>query len=328
MKSRKLGFENFAGPFVTHGIDVISDPKNEKAVYIYAVNHLPNPEYLQQLETQKQTGVKPKADVAKARSQLEVFHHTQGSATVKHIRSIRHPLIQTPNDLLALSTTSLLVTNDHHYRDGHLRLVEDLFSNAKWTTIVYIKITDPLTASEEPESGITATLADTKLHNNNGLGRGRSADEIIIDSAASGVLHVGKLSGDRDSTPKIQIVGDVELDCVADNPSYFSDPYATSDNDASGFVVSGVSKGADLAHTSLDPAGKDPSMTWFVKPGPGPVSSWEKKLLFEDDSSRIRSSSAAVLVGIDPKTEEGRKKAWLFVTGIFSSNIIAVKVDL
>lgn len=300
-----------------------------RAVYIYAVNHLPNPEYPRQLEERKQLGFGPTTELAKARSQLEVFHHIKGSDTVKHIRSIRHLLIQTPNDVLALSPTSLLVTNDHHYRDGPMRMVEDVFSNAEWSTIVHVKIANlSITACDEAESGITATIANTKLHNNNGLGRGRSDDEIVIDSAASGVVHIGKLSGTKDSCPSIQIIGDVELDCVADNPSYFSDPYATSDNDASGFVVTGMSKAVDLAHTSRDPAGKDPSKTWFVKPGPGPVSTWEKKLLFEDDSSRIRSSSSAVLVGIDPKIEGGIKKAWLFVTGIFSSNIIALKIDL
>jgi hypothetical protein len=61
---------------------------------------------------------------------------------------------------------------------------------------------------------------------------------------------------------------------------------------------------------------------------------WEKRLLFAGDGSRIRSASAAVLVAIDPKSDivsdsvGSTRKAWLFVTGFLSSNIIAVKVDL
>ncbi|KAI5465080.1 serum paraoxonase/arylesterase [Mariannaea sp. PMI_226] len=326
LKSQKLKFENFSGPFVTHGIDVVTDPENPKAVYIYAINHLPNPEYLEQLQ-EKEAGIKSKIEVAKSRPQLEVFHYVHGSATIQYIRSIRHPLIQTPNDVLGLSTTTLLVTNDHYYKDGHLRILEDLYSGAKWSSIICIRIPDLYTQTEKAELNVTASLLNTKLHNNNGLGHGRFNDEILINSATSGILHIGKLS-DNKTSPRIKFFGNVALEAVADNPSYFLDPYATNDNDASGFVVTGLSKGANLISTSRNPSGKDPSMTWFVRPGSGPASSWEKKLLFEDDSSRIRSSSTAVLVGINPKTEGGKKKAWLFITGFLSRNIIAVKVDL
>ena len=56
---------------------------------------------------------------------------------------------------------------------------------------------------------------------------------------------------------------------------------------------------------------------------------WVKRVLFQDDGSRIRSASAAVVVAIDPKLEEGKKRGWLFVTGFLSeSMMIAVKVDL
>lgn len=42
--SKRLAFENFDDPFVTHGIDVIPDPNasGAEAVYIVAVNHVPN----------------------------------------------------------------------------------------------------------------------------------------------------------------------------------------------------------------------------------------------------------------------------------------------
>ncbi|KAL2843788.1 hypothetical protein BJX68DRAFT_269965 [Aspergillus pseudodeflectus] len=74
--SSRLTFENFPGPFITHGLDVIQDPDQPDAVYIFAVNHLANPEYT------------PNTDIPKARSQIEIFHHVLGTSTTRHLRSL------------------------------------------------------------------------------------------------------------------------------------------------------------------------------------------------------------------------------------------------
>lgn len=67
MTSTRLAFQNFEQPFITHGIDVIEDPADANAVYIFAVNHPSNPEYYER--------EKPDTDATKARSQIELFHH-------------------------------------------------------------------------------------------------------------------------------------------------------------------------------------------------------------------------------------------------------------
>src|SRR3954451_6277908 len=116
MKSQRLSFENFDTTYVTHGIDVIPDPEqgDDKAVYIFAVNHVPD------------------VTLPKARSQIEVFHHVIGSPSIRHIRSVWHPLLRTPNDVYASSPTSVYATNDHRYTEGLLRTIEDVYSDAKW----------------------------------------------------------------------------------------------------------------------------------------------------------------------------------------------------
>ncbi|KAL4995683.1 hypothetical protein BDV10DRAFT_126119 [Aspergillus recurvatus] len=53
----------------------------------------------------------------------------------------------------------------------------------------------------------------------------------------------------------------------------------------------------------------------------------EKRVIFEDDGSNIRSASAAVLVPIEPD-KGASKEAMLFVTGFISRGIITVKADL
>ena len=42
--SIKLKLNNFSGPFITHGIDIFNDPADPDFLWMYAVNHLPNPE--------------------------------------------------------------------------------------------------------------------------------------------------------------------------------------------------------------------------------------------------------------------------------------------
>jgi hypothetical protein len=319
MQSHRLRFENFEGPFITHGIDVIPDSASTdgQAVYIFAINHVP--------ETAP-SGVKG----PKARSQLELFHHVIGSPTIQHVRSIWHPLIRTPNDIFAESPTSLYVSNDHrHPYAGLMRAIEDLYFGAKWTNIVHIQL-DSLAAADAA-SDLAARVVLSGLHNANGLGHGRSEREILISSCTSGVLHVGQLPDDLE-TGNITIVESMEIDSVADNPSYFADPYAlTPVDDRSGFLEAGLSRGIDLARTHRDPTAKDPVMVTYLRPSLG---RWEKRILFEDDGTILRSISSAVLVPIDPVDElnkggvPGARKAWLFATGFLSKNMIALKVDL
>lgn len=318
MKSTRLTFENFLEPFTTHGIEVVEDPANSNAVYIFAVNHPPNPEYY---EKEVPSGDQ---DVPKCRSQIELFHHVLGSQSVRHVRSIRHPLVTTPNDIYASSPFSFYVTNDHFYREGILRTVEDAVSAAKWSNIIHVQI-EELESASDPESGLHATVALQGLQTPNGLGHGKSNDEMLIVSAMGGILYRA-LPNENNHT--ISIVETIPMDSQIDNPAYFVDPYRTSDDDASGYLVPGLPRPIDVAKTLLDPSGKDGVLVWYVRPSTqGDV--WERRLLFEDDGTNLRSVSTAVLVPIDPKDEEGgKKKAWLFVTGFYSEGMIAVKVDL
>ncbi|CAG8936583.1 unnamed protein product [Penicillium salamii] len=306
MKSSRLAFTNFEGPFVTHGIDVIEDP-DANAVYIFAVNHLPNPAYFEAGEPE---------GVHKARSQIELFHHVLGSSTAQHVRSIYHPLVETPNDVYAESPVSFYVTNDHFYRDGAMRMVEDLWPSAKWSSIIHVHV-DELSK----EGNVDASVALTGLWNNNGLGHGRTDKEMIISSAVGGELYVSAPQSNR----TIEIQETIPFETVTDNPSYYADPYRTDDDDASGFVVAGISQAIYLPTNAKNQDATDASKVWYTRFLPD-TGVWERKLLFEDDGLRIRTASAAVLVPIEPKG--GKKLAWLFVTGFMSENMIAVQVEL
>ncbi|TDZ38223.1 Serum paraoxonase/arylesterase 2 [Colletotrichum spinosum] len=326
LTAKRLRFENFQGPFITHGIDVITDPAKPDAVYVFAVNHVPHPDYLAQL-----SGKGDGKATEKARSQVEIFHHILGSSTIKHVRSVRHPLVRTPNDIFVKDPHSFYVTNDHFHREGHLRLVEDVWRGTSWTDVVHVSI-DELSALN-PTDGIRAEVAHGGLHNANGLGHYKPG-RILIDDCSAGIMHLGKLSSDPKNTT-ISIADSIGFDTTIDNPSWFEDSYRSETRDDSGFVVPGINKVLDLVKTLGKPSGKISSIVWYVRPVADCSSAdadagacWEKRLLFEDDGTRISSAAGAVMVGIDPAKENGQKKAWLFVTGFYSSNVVAVKVDL
>ncbi|KAJ5816856.1 hypothetical protein N7447_009089 [Penicillium robsamsonii] len=311
MKSTRLAFENFRGPFLTHGIDVIRDPEQSDAVYIYAVNHLPNLAYFEAGE--------PKG-VPKSQSQIELFHYILNSDSIRHVRSINHPLIKTPNDIYAISPVSFYVTNDHFHRDGPMRLIEAVWRSAKWSNIIHVQIAD-LTSKDAP---IEASVALTGLWNNNGLGHGRTDNEIIISSAMGGEVF---LATRHKSNHSISIDTSVSVSALADNPSYYDDPYRTDSHDASGYLVAGVSHAIRMVGHSKDPNDviPIPVQVWYMTLN-SHTGVWEKKVLFEDDGSRISTASAAVLVPIQPKA--GKKLAWLFVTGFMSESMVAVQVEL
>lgn len=326
MKSTKLSFENFDQTFVTHGIDVIEDPEAKNAVYIFAVNHQPNPEWV---KTRRE-------HLQKSNSQIELFHHVIGSKSARHLRTIRHPLIETPNDIYATSPNTFYVTNDHYYREGAMRMVEMLTPNIGWSNTVHVSIQD--LSSSDPEAGLDINTALTGIKNNNGLGhvhvRGEHTDEVTVASAERGMLYRTLPNANHTLT----IIGTISMDSTLDNPSWYSDPWATADDDASGYVLAGLARGIDLGGNSKNPEAKDPPFVWLVQragaskaarqASSSSVEEWEKKLVFADDGSRVRTASAAVIVGIDPKKEGGKKRGWLFVTGFMTEHMIATKIDL
>lgn len=315
--SKRLSFENFEGPFITHGVDVIADPEKSEneAVYIFAVNHVPNEAVFARDGSRSVTDPSSTPKVA---SRIEVFHHNLGSETVRHVNTIAHPLIKTPNDILAVSPTELYVTNDHYYFEGYMRQLEDLWPGATWSNVIH--------ATVAADGSVSAEVAVDKVRNPNGFGHGRTKDEILLGSATGGNIWIAHPQKD---TGALTLQERIELDSCIDNPSWFTDPFADDvKGDASGFVLGGLTRAIKLGETGPDPQGREGVMVWYVTPSKNESGKWEKKLLWEDDGSKIRNAATAVLVGIDPKEEGGQKKAWLFVTGFSSEHTVAVKVDL
>jgi len=326
--AQRLALENFHGPFVTHGIDIYSAPEDPDTVYIVAVNHLPNPDYhLRRSSIFRQAP-------PKARSRLELFRHRIGSTTATHVRSIWHPLLRTPNDVLIASPTDIYVTNDHFFRQGPARLFEDV-TWVPWTDLVHLEIHPPLDRqaamgdkgdADSDALGVVGNVAHRGWYSNNGLGHGRDATKILIGCAVAGELIIANIS----AAPLhvLSAVEKVQLPMTVDNPTLFTDPFAQeTGRDAGGYVLAGMSRAGWFPNGVDSGAGKggegrNPSVVWLLD------KRREKRLIFQDDGRVLSSASTALLVAIDPDENDGRKQAWLFVTGPLSEAVVVARVDL
>ncbi|KAM7203114.1 hypothetical protein V8F33_002462 [Rhypophila sp. PSN 637] len=325
-QSKRLKFQNFdhITGFITHGFDIVADPDQPegKAIYLIAINHLPNPQW---------TATTTDPSIHKARSQLEVFHHEIGSDTIRYVRSIWNDLIRTPNDVYAHSPTTIFVSNDHYHREGIKRALEDINFNAKYTEVIKLEVEpETLKSSEIINSAdrVQASIALPHMHISNGMGHGRTDREILIANCASGILKIGQV----DDNGNVTLTDEIRAEIVIDNPSYFSDPYSDAPKKG-GFLLPGVAQPLTLGHTSHDSSyegAKDSVMVWYATPSKTEEKKWDQRLIFSDDGRRLRSISGAVMVPIDPEEQEDKTKrqAMLFMTGFVSRSMIAVEVDL
>lgn len=164
---------------------------------------------------------------------------------------------------------------------------------------------------------VRAEVVKTGIHSANGLGHGPNG-EIILNDASGGVLHT--LSPDLTTTSSVKFPNTI------DNPTYFSDPFASPSSDLSGCVVAGLRQGIKLAEHVLDPEAHAPSVVWLARKSA--AGKWEKMKLLEDDGVWLNAGTTAAIFPINPKTTAGRREAWVVATGFLSRGVGLVRVDL
>ena len=226
-----------------------------------------------------------------------------------------HPEIYSPNDILSLGPTSFLVTNDHLTQKHGWRTLEEVF-NLRWTSWTNVVRVD-LTSTGEVQ--VETVLA--KEHNANGLAWGPDGEIMLVDTSGGVISRLSALP-----SGKLSVIDRVQLDTTLDNPSYYHDNFATPQRNASAYILPGLTRGIDLDKTCRDPHGVNPWVVWTVKRIKS--GGWEKKVLVEDDGGWMRSASSAVIVGIDPEGNGGRKQGWDLIAGFLGEGVGVIKLDL
>ncbi|KAG0299519.1 Serum paraoxonase/lactonase 3 [Dissophora globulifera] len=163
---------------VFHGIDFYERSSTE--LTIFAINH-------------RRTG-----------SVVEVLEYKLGDKFVYHKETIKHDLIQTPNDVVALGPRSFYVSNDHRYLSGAMRQIEKNLRRP-WSNVVYYS----------PEN---AFVAFDHVASANGITANQDRSLVFLSACYGGAVHVLKPVSALDA--HLVELDHVKLDFYTDNPSF------------------------------------------------------------------------------------------------------------
>eukprot|EP00069_Balaena_mysticetus_P008970 bmy_19989T0 len=96
--------------FNPHGISTFIDSDN--TVYLFVVNH---PEF---------------------KNTVEIFKFEEEENSLLHLKTIKHELLPSVNDIIAVGPAHFYATNDHYFSDPFLKYLET-YLNLHWTNVVY-----------------------------------------------------------------------------------------------------------------------------------------------------------------------------------------------
>nr|XP_015804479.2 serum paraoxonase/arylesterase 2 [Nothobranchius furzeri] len=97
--------------FNPHGISIYIDPSDD-AVFLFVVNH---PQH---------------------KSQVELFKYVEENRSLIHLKTIKHELLHSVNDIVAVGPESFYATNDHYFTNEILKSLE-IYLLPPWTNVVY-----------------------------------------------------------------------------------------------------------------------------------------------------------------------------------------------
>ncbi|KAL2777350.1 serum paraoxonase/arylesterase 2 isoform 1 [Daubentonia madagascariensis] len=96
--------------FNPHGISTFID--NDDTVYLFVVNH---PEF---------------------KNTVEIFKFEEEENSLLHLKTIKHELLPSVNDITAVGPAHFYATNDHYFSDPFLKYLETYLS-LHWSNVVY-----------------------------------------------------------------------------------------------------------------------------------------------------------------------------------------------
>ncbi|KAM7382753.1 hypothetical protein PAMP_002470 [Pampus punctatissimus] len=98
--------------FNPHGISVYTDPSDD-TIYLFVVNH---PQH---------------------KSQVELFKFEEEDHSLVHLKTIKHELLHSVNDIVAVGVDSFYATNDHYFSSEILKCVVEPLLAQPWTNVVF-----------------------------------------------------------------------------------------------------------------------------------------------------------------------------------------------
>lgn len=190
LKSTELSFkrltEDLSIPFYPHGISMIQLPDRYR---IWAINHFNDP---------GNTGKDP---LFADHNSIEVFDLFGDS--IVHIQTMTDPMIQSPNDILAIDEQKFYFTNDHGSTGKLGKILED-YLGLKKSNVSYF-------------DGATYRLVAEDIAYANGINFDATRNLLFVASARGFIIKVYDIAVDGSLTEKDDIkcgtgVDNIELD--------------------------------------------------------------------------------------------------------------------
>ncbi|XP_072250567.1 serum paraoxonase/arylesterase 2-like [Leuresthes tenuis] len=182
--------------FNPHGISAYTDPTDD-TVYLFVVNH---PQH---------------------ESQVELFKIMEDELSLVHLKTIKHELLHSVNDIVAVGVESFYATNDHYFSHVLLKTLEMLLLQP-WTNVVYYSPEEVKVVSEGYyfANGINVSPDKRHLYVVDLFGHDVRVLERKQDNSLSSVksVAVGSLCDNVEVEPE---TGDLWLGCHPNGAKLF-----------------------------------------------------------------------------------------------------------
>uniref|UniRef100_UPI00398EC173 serum paraoxonase/arylesterase 2-like isoform X1 n=1 Tax=Pristiophorus japonicus TaxID=55135 RepID=UPI00398EC173 len=159
--------------FNPHGLSTYID--EDGTVYVFVVNH---PQHT---------------------STVNIFKFEEEHNSLIHLKTIRHKLLHSVNDIVAVSSDSFYATNDHYFSHDHLKTLEFVLG-LSWCSVVYYS------PSEVKEVATGFRLA-------NGINVSPDGRYIFIAETLAHDIHIMEINPNNTLTP----VKTLHVGTAADN---------------------------------------------------------------------------------------------------------------
>ncbi|XP_026148714.1 serum paraoxonase/arylesterase 2-like [Mastacembelus armatus] len=109
--------------FNPHGLSVYVDPSDD-TIYLFVVSH------------------------PRHNSQVELFRFVEDDHSLVHLKTIKHDLLYSVNDIVAVGVDSFYATNDHYFSHKILKGFVEPFLAQPWANVVYYSPEDVKVVSQ------------------------------------------------------------------------------------------------------------------------------------------------------------------------------------
>ncbi|KAJ7188380.1 hypothetical protein C8R46DRAFT_1054614 [Mycena filopes] len=242
-----------------HGMDVVPSSSNPSELFIYAVNHR-KPENRESAST---TG---------ADSTIEIFKTAVGSTILTHLRTVRDPVIITPNDVVGSPDgESFYMTNDHSSKTSMMRYLSVV--GLESGSVGYCHI----------QSGCKFALKN--IHGANGIVRAPNNESFYVANSILGGITVLE----RQSDNALLKTHTIPTDRGIDNLSMDTDGVVWG---------AGIPYLLSIVRHIAQPSHPSPVSVHSIARNTGPGSFYGEKFkvtkVFEDDGTLASGTTSAV----------------------------------